>query len=96
MLSSGIRLSSHAYAPTCISHHMQQCWKETPDERPSFCSFLQTLENMYEFKASIDSASINGHANYASRVKMRYLKYASLAFHEDSVENRFRQIKNLR
>ena len=96
MLSSGIRLTSPAYAPSYISDHMQQCWKEKPDERPSFSSFLQTLENMYELKTSSDSEALNGHTNYASRVKMRYLKYASLAFHEDSVENRFRQIKKLR
>ena len=96
MLSSGIRLGSPAYAPPHISEHMQQCWKEKPDERPSFSNFLQTLESLYELKDSTDSVSTNSRINYASRVKMRYLKYASLAFHEDSVENRFRQIKKLR
>ena len=96
MLSSGIRLSSPAYAPSCISEHMQQCWQENPDDRPSFTSLLQTLENMYELKASVESATINDHTNYASRVRMKYVEYASLAFHEDSLENRFKQIRNLR
>ena len=95
MLSEGIRLENPAYAPSHMSDHMQLCWKEKPDERPSYSSFLQTLDNRYDLKSSLDSRATSDHT-YVSLVKSRYLKYASLAFHEDSVENRFKKIRNLR
>ena len=95
MLCDGVRLETPLYAPSYISDYMKQCWKEERDERPCYSSFLHSLENLYELKASSDSEATSDNT-CASRVKSRYLKYASLAFHEDSVENRFRKIRNLR
>ena len=95
MLSEGIRLETPAYAPSYMSNHMQQCWNEKPVKRPSYSLFLQTLENQYDLKSSLDSKAVSAHT-YVSQVKSKYLKYASLAFHEDSVENRFKKIRNLR
>jgi len=95
MLCDGVRLETPFYAPSYISYYMKECWKEERDERPCYSSFLHSLENLYELKASSDSEALSENT-CASRVKSRYLKYASLAFHEDSVENRFRKIRNLR
>ena len=95
MLSDGNRLATPVYAPSHISHYMQQCWKEKPKERPSYSSFLHTLDNLYGFKASSE-LEVKSDNFYASLVKSRYVKYASLAFDEDSAENRYRRLQNLR
>ena len=95
MLSGGVRLAAPANAPSHISDHMENCWEEKPKKRPSYRSFLHTLENLYDLKASSD-LEVTINSTYASRVKLRYLKYASLAFDEDSVESRYRRLQNLR
>ena len=95
MLSNGDRLATPVYAPPHISRHMQKCWEEKPEERWCFSSFLHTLENVYDLKASSD-LEVTRDNTYASLVKSRYLKYASMAFDEDSVENRYRRLQNLR
>ena len=95
MLSGGVRLAIPVHAPSHIADHMQHCWNEKPKKRPSYRSFLHDQDNLYELKDSSD-LEVTIDNTYASRVKSRYLKYASLAFDEDSVENRYRQIRKLR
>ena len=95
MLSDGDRLPNPEYAPSHISDHMQQCWREKPKERPSYSSFLHTLDNRCGLKASSE-LEVTSDNTYISLVKSRYLKYASLAFDEESVENRYRRLQNLR
>ena len=95
MLTDGVRPATPEHAPPHISDHMQQCWKENPKERPCYSSFLHSLENLYGFKASPE-LEVTSDNIYASLVKSRYVKYASLAFDEDSIENRYRRIQNLR
>ena len=70
MLSNGHRLPTPVYASLWISDHMKQCWKEKADEQSCYSSFLHTLENLYLSEATSD-------ITYVSRVKLRYLKYAS-------------------
>ena len=95
MLSGGDRLSTPVYAPPHISKHMQKCWEENPEDRWSYSSFKHTLENLYGFKASPE-LEVTSDNSYASLVKSRYLKYASLVFDDESVENRYRRLQNLR
>ena len=95
MLTDGVRPAIPVYAPSHISAHMQQCWNEKPKERPCYTSFLHTLENAYGLKASSE-LEVTSDSTYISLVKSRYLKYASLAFDEESVENRYRRLQNLR
>ena len=95
MLSKGDRLPNPEYAPSHIADHMQKCWSEEPKERPSYSSFLHTLDNLYGLKASSE-LEVTRDNILAYLVKSRYLKYASLAFDEDSVESRYRRLQNLR
>ena len=95
MLSKGDRLPNPEYAPSHIADHMQQCWREKPKKRPSYSSFLHTLDNLYGLKASSE-VEVTSDNTYASLVKSRYLKYASLVFDEESVENRYKRIQNIR
>ena len=95
MLSDGIRLETPVYAPSHISDHMLKCWNENPDKRPCYSSFLHNIENLYGLKTSSDLKATSKNTN-GSRVKSIYLNYASLAFHEDSVENRYKKLRNLR
>ena len=69
-LSNDDRLPTPVHIPLCISDHMKQCWKEKADEQSCYSSFLHTLENLYLSEATSD-------ITYVSRVKLRYLKYAS-------------------
>ena len=95
MLSKGDRLPNPEYAPSHIADHMQQCWREKPKKRPSYSLFLHTLDNLYGLKASSE-VEVTSDNTYASLVKSRYLKYASLVFDEESVENRYKRIQNIR
>ena len=95
MLSNGDRLPNPEYAPSHIADYMQKCWREVPKERPSYSSFLQTLDNRCGLKASSE-LEVTSDNTYASLVKSRYLKYASLAFDDESVENRYKRLQNLR
>ena len=69
---------------------MQKCWAEVPEERPSFGIFIETLESLYELKTSINSKENYDNTSCAYRMKLRY---ASLAFHEESLEKQFQTIK---
>ena len=89
-LSNGYRLGNPKYAPKHISDHMQRCWNEIPEERPPYDSFLTTLETLYELKTSVQSIETHDTTCYAYRMRLRY---ASLAFHEESLEKQFQTIR---
>ena len=89
-LSNGYRLGNPKYAPKHISDYMQRCWNEIPEERPSYDSFLTTLETLYELKTSVRSIENHDKTCYAYRMRLRY---ASLAFHEESLEKQFQTIR---
>ena len=74
---------------------MEQCWKEKQEERPSFSSLLQTLENLYELRTPLIPNENFDPTCYVSRTK---LKYPSLSFHDESLEKRFKMMRyeNLR
>ena len=69
---------------------MQQCWEENPEKRPAYNTFLQALESIYELKTSYGSKVNYDKTCYAYRMKLRY---ASLAFHEESLEKQFITIR---
>ena len=90
-LSNGYRLGSPKYAPKFIAYHMKQCWNEIPEERPSYDMFLQKLENLYDLKTSLSSKA--NHDQTCSAYRMR-LRYASLVFHEQSLEKQFQTMRS--
>ena len=85
-LSTGYRLGSPKYAPKYISDHMKQCWNDIPEKRPSYDMFLQKLDNLYDLKTSLISKANHDQTCFGYRMRLRY---ASLAFHEQSLEKKF-------
>jgi hypothetical protein len=68
-LQKGHRMEKPEYAPNFIGEMMANCWRNEPNDRPTFSQMADVIEKQIEFVVGINYLNLNGADNENGSIK---------------------------
>ena len=62
-VSNGYRMTPSENCPAEVKELMQDCWKQNPDERPTFANIYDKLDAMYRSEIAVEGVEEQGTGN---------------------------------